>query len=185
MTPRSKTLRRWALALLAVVTVAGCSKDNEVDASKNTAGGLGNQCSGLGDPSCGTSGVCVLGYCRLGCLTDGECEQGALCVGDREPYGCQLPDELSCDEEHPCNVGLACGIDGKCRLSCDETSDCPRNEHQCIARTCVSRSEAGADSTWFSCQTGALQCEGDAVWGCNVNAPGYALVPNQVLRGAV
>ena len=97
------------VALLAPFTVClafSCSKDNVVDAGNNASSGVGAQCAGPGDPACGTGGVCVLGYCRLGCTSDGACPQGALCLGDVEPYGCSLSDELSCSDVKPCKTPL-------------------------------------------------------------------------------
>lgn len=171
-----RTLSFWVLGLLAVVV--GCSKDNEIDASQNTAGGIGTQCSGPDDRACGTNGVCALGYCRFGCLTDGECEQGALCIGDGPPYGCQLPQDIGCSEENPCTMGLVCGLDGLCRMPCNLSTKCPRNEQTCIATTCVSGSEQDADRTWFNCftpggPTSVVGCDGlETMFSCNVAGAG-------------
>lgn len=141
---------------LLLATSLGCSKENTVDASTHVEGAIGLQCSDNDD--CGTSGVCALGYCRLGCLTDAECPQGALCIGDVPPYGCQLPQDVGCnDADQKCQPGLVCGIDGNCRMPCSTDSQCPRNEHACIAGTCVGRSEAGAEA-WFLCTAGQLGC---------------------------
>ena len=171
----TRTLSFWMLGLLAVVV--GCSKDNEVDASKNTAGGIGTQCSGPDDPACGTNGVCALGYCRIGCLTDGECEQGALCIGDGPPYGCQLPQDIGCSEDNPCTMGLVCGLDGLCRTPCNLSTRCPRNEQQCIEGACYGIAEDGS-SKW-ACEgspTGAYGCNGATLRVCNVGALGWVSI---------
>lgn len=136
--------------VLGLGVLSACSKDNEIDASQSTEIDVGKQCDGPNDPGCGVGGVCVLGVCRLGCTTDSECPQGALCIGDRAPFGCSIPSELACSSSQPCSPPLACGIDGKCRFACQVTGDCPRNEHECKATTCVSHNEvhAGANPTW-------------------------------------
>jgi hypothetical protein len=162
--------------------VWACSKDNEIDASGGTATAIGNQCSGPDDPACGTSGVCVLGWCRIGCLTDGECPQGGLCIGDVLPYGCSLEEELACSSDQPCEPGLRCGVDGKCRLPCTVDSDCPRNDHACVAATCVSHSESNADQTWFACYnpggpTTVVMCDSTSIVSCNVAAAGVSSRP--------
>lgn len=60
-------------------------------------------------------------------------------------------------------------------MDCAATSDCPRNEQECRAGTCVSHNEAHADDTWFSCEDGFRDCKNGDAWGCNILAPGYAL----------
>lgn len=170
---------RWiACGLTAWVLVVGCSKENQVDSSKHNATGVGAQCSGAGDPGCGTQGVCVLGYCRIGCNTDSECPQGALCLGAAPPFGCSLSAELACDEQ-PCTPPLACGIDNKCRFPCKADTNCARNEHRCESGACVSLSEPGADLTWFSCEINGrdwfVRCTEDfaALSECNKSQPGW------------
>jgi hypothetical protein len=183
---------RGASILGVVVCVAflfACDKENVVDASTTAA--IGAQCSGPGDPGCGTTGACVLGFCRHGCNTDSECAQGALCLGSQPPYGCSLQSELGCKNSSPCAAPLACGIDGKCRFPCTTDADCPRNEHVCLAKTCVSRSEPNAESTWLSCnrQIGtALVRDGvfcdltdmshTKLLVCNVTEPGWVVASN-------
>lgn len=154
---------RWTVLLCAMLVLgaAGCSTSNEVDQSAtNPAGGeVGSQCAG--DDSCGVGARCVLGYCRAGCTNDIECPPGALCVGTAAPFGCLLPQELDCSTEADCAGGLTCGIDGKCRLPCGIDSDCSRNEHVCIAETCVGENEPGAEHTWFACLEGQRFCRAE------------------------
>ncbi len=176
---------RWWTMFLAPLLLVACSKENEVTSTNPGAEGVGAQCSGASDPGCGTAGVCVLGYCRHGCITDGECPQGALCLGDAPPYGCSLPDELACSKTDPCKSPLTCGVDGKCRFGCKKDSDCPRSEHMCLAGTCVSRTEPGADQTWLACSgeasvvwSTAVRCriangKRVALEVCNTLAPGW------------
>jgi len=65
-------------------------------------------------------------------------------------------------------------------------ADCPRNEHLCLAGTCVSRTEPGADQTWLACSgkasvvwSTAVRCKiADnakrvALEVCNTLAPGW------------
>lgn len=133
--------------------VLACSKENNIT-TNNAA--LGQQCDAADD--CGPSAVCVLGLCRQGCTNDGACPQGTLCVGDRAPLGCTTAEEGACSSAKPCPTGLACGIDGRCRNACAARVDCPRNEQDCVAGTCVSRSEPDAEKTWFACQEGDEAC---------------------------
>ena len=163
----------YAAGVLLGVMVAGCSKENKIDASTTLE--VGKQSEGAGDPGCGVGGVCALGVCRQGCTTDAECPQGALCIGDRAPFGCSTPSELACSTSQPCKEPMKCGVDGKCRIGCAGTSDCPRNEQECRATTCVSHNEIHADATWFSCEDGKRTCENGEAWGCNVLEPGHAL----------
>lgn len=166
---------KYALAALLVL-LPGCDKQNVV--TQETAGdGLGAQCSGADDQGCGVGAVCALGYCRSGCTTDAECPTGAICVGSRPPFGCTLPEESACATDDDCPDGLVCGVDDRCRHPCGSEGDCPRNEHACVTGTCVSRAEQGAEETWFSCTTGATQCDlsGEAprsILVCNMGGPG-------------
>lgn len=175
------------LVLGALLAVGACSKENTIQQTAGGAG-VGAQCSGPGDKGCGVSAVCVLGFCRAGCTTDAECEKGALCVGNQVPYGCTLSSENSCTTSSDCVAGLQCGIDGRCRHGCTTENDCPRNEHSCIAGTCVSASEQGAQGTWFACEEGARSCGGttseglepgggggSVLWTCNTKGPGWQL----------
>jgi hypothetical protein len=156
--------RRGAVTFAMVLFALGCSKETSVDAGGDD-GEIGAQCGEPDDPGCGVAAVCVLGYCRHGCTTDGECPQGALCLGSQPPYGCSLAKELSCSTPaQPCDTPLKCGVDGKCRFPCEENANCPRNEHLCLAGTCVSRSEPGVDETWLTCAPSHL----DEVWSTGV-----------------
>ncbi|MBX3184885.1 MAG: DUF1566 domain-containing protein [Polyangiaceae bacterium] len=160
-----------AILALASLSAGGCSKDNNVSQSNQVD--VGKQCDGPEDTGCGPGGVCVLGVCRHGCSTDAECAQGALCLGDRRPYGCSLPSELACSSHQPCRNSLACAPDGKCRMPCSATAQCPRNEHACIANVCVSDSEENF-SEWQSCEGGAVRCEGEVVMACHDSRVGWA-----------
>jgi hypothetical protein len=161
------------LAFAQIASMAACNKANTVDASTDVLG-IGQQCAGPNDKACGVNAVCVLGYCRSGCTTDAECSRGALCLGDRVPFGCSLPSDLACSSSQPCANGLVCGLDGKCRMPCTASADCARNEHECIAGTCVSKGELDVMQTWFSCKTGDKRCTGAKIESCNVSAPGFA-----------
>src|SRR5688572_5016558 len=157
-------------AVWITILGAACEKTNNVDQS--VTADVGDQCGGPGDPGCGVGAVCALGYCRHGCTTDAECPQGAICIGDMPPYGCSLPAEIACLSSQPCAAtGLACGIDGVCRLPCETDSDCSRNEHRCIAGSCVSQGER--DFATWGCETGTNRCEGPSFQECNVTAPGW------------
>ncbi len=185
----SRVLGSLALAVAFVLFVASC-KQNNVDASSVTTLGIGQQCLGAEDEGCGVGAVCALGYCRSGCTTDAECPQGALCVGDRAPYGCTLPPELACSSTQPCAAPLTCGLDGKCRNGCRVSSDCIRNEQACIAGACVSASDP--DKRWSDCAVGESACGAQAVAGlrcsgvsdracnelfvCHRGAPGWSSV---------
>ncbi|MBX3182198.1 MAG: DUF1566 domain-containing protein [Polyangiaceae bacterium] len=161
------------LFALGALSAGGCSKDNHVSQSIQVE--VGKQCSGPEDTGCGPGGVCVMGFCRHGCATDAECPQGALCLGDRKPYGCSLPSEMACSSHQPCSTSLACAPDGKCRMPCSATAQCPRNEHTCIANVCVSSSESNF-SDWESCAAGDTYCEGDVVMACHVSRVGWGEV---------
>lgn len=182
-----KPFRVWTLVGLGLLVVpGGCSKDNEIDASTNIVGAVGNQCSAPDDPACGAWAVCVLGWCRLGCTTDAECAHGALCIGDAPPFGCQLPQDAVCGAEQPCKAPLYCGLDHTCRMPCKESKDCPRNEQECHAGVCVGDSEKGeAAKQYRSCTDGDTRCGSDSapcgggdceIQGCNSVAPGWAAV---------
>jgi hypothetical protein len=177
--------RSLVYGLLAISLLA-CSKDNSIDATQNVTPGIGLQCTGAGDPACGTTGVCALGYCRIGCGTDAECPQGALCIGDVYPYGCQLPQDAECnDTDKKCSAPLVCGLDRTCRMGCVVSGDCPRNEHVCRAGVCVGESEKGeAAVAYLSCEDGERRCGTTGatctsgvceVQVCNVLAPGWAV----------
>lgn len=175
--------------VVAIAVAQGCSKENTVDASQHS-NSVGQQCTGPGDQGCGVAAVCALGFCRLGCTTDSECPQGALCVGDHPPFGCSLPSELACSSSQPCSAPLTCGLDGKCRWPCQVREDCPRNEHQCIAHVCVAPDDP--NPKWFECSEGQTTCgneiTGEAFdplgglcpesarerWQCNVSMPGWS-----------
>jgi len=165
-------------ATIAIVAASagGCSRTNNVDQS--TELDVGQQCSGPDDKGCGQGAVCALGFCRLGCTTDAACPQGAICVGDQAPFGCSLPAELACSSSQPCaSSALECGIDGVCRLPCKADADCSRNEHHCIAGSCVGDGER-AYPTWSACAVGATRCDGTSFQECNVSAPGWVEAAN-------
>jgi len=165
-------------ATIAIVaaSAAGCSRTNNVDQS--TELDVGQQCSGPDDKGCGQGAVCALGFCRLGCTTDAACPQGAICVGDQAPFGCSLPAELACSSSQPCaSSALECGIDGVCRLPCKADADCSRNEHHCIAGSCVGDGERSYP-TWSACAVGATRCDGTSFQECNVSAPGWVETAN-------
>lgn len=167
----------FLLALLGLGCVSACSKDNEVDASDNVNPGVGLQCSAAGDPACGTTGVCVLGYCRLGCATDGECPQGALCIGDMPPFGCQLQQDMHCGGNQKCEAPLVCGMDNTCRIGCSKSDACPRNDQICVEGACYGKLETGA-SAW-NCDgsnQGAFQCFGSSLKVCDVGGLGWIAV---------
>ena len=172
------------MVMLLALAASACSKENTVDASTHVESGIGAQCSAKDDPACGVAAVCALGWCRSGCTTDAECPQGALCVGDTPPFGCQLPQDAVCSSAQPCKAPLVCGLDKTCRMPCKVSKDCPRNDQECYAGVCVGDSEKGeAAVSYHSCEDGALRCSGDdpaecgigpcAVEACNVTAPGW------------
>jgi len=165
------------VGVAAVFTALGaCSKTNNVDQS--TALAVGEQCGRPDDPGCGPGAVCALGFCRHGCTTDAECAQGAICIGDMPPFGCSLPAEIACSSSQPCEAeALSCGIDGVCRLPCEQDADCSRNEHHCIAGSCVGEGERGFE-TWAGCETGSVQCSESSFQECNVTAPGWVEAKN-------
>ena len=173
---------RLGIALVLAAGASGCSKENTVDASTQVEGAIGLQCSENDD--CGTSGVCALGYCRLGCATDAECPQGALCIGDAPPYGCQLPQDAVCSSAQPCKAPLVCGLDKTCRMPCKVSKDCPRNDQECYAGVCVGDAEKSeAAAAYRSCTDGSRRCSdptcegsGCSVEGCNEAAPGWQVV---------
>ncbi|HQP34687.1 MAG TPA: hypothetical protein PLI95_05900 [Polyangiaceae bacterium] len=175
----------WMTFLLLPVAVGACSKENAVEADAVTGEGVGAQCSGSDDRGCGVAAVCVMGFCRTGCTNDAECPQGTLCLGESPPYGCSLPSELSCKQTgQSCRPPLTCGIDGRCRFGCKKDADCPRNEHVCLADTCVSKSEPGSEETWFACIKGgppvstAVRCSHPdyQLQVCNTREPGWVTV---------
>jgi hypothetical protein len=165
MNVRSMPLKPFSVAFLvlfsgALALTPGCSKSNNVDQSTDVQNGS-DQCSGADDTGCGVGSVCVLGSCRHGCTNDAECPRGSICIGDRAPFGCTTSEEGACSDANDCPKGLTCGIDKVCRHACEASRDCPRNEQDCVAGTCVSHSEPDAEETWFSCSEGEEACVND------------------------
>jgi hypothetical protein len=118
-------------------------------------GGLGMPCTVASD--CESDLTCTLGACRTGCRTDADCPRGVLCSGTTPPYGCSLPAELECASAADCPTSLVCGPDGKCRVGCEVSDDCPRNDHGCRTGTCVGNDDP--DRRWFECDDGETVCE--------------------------
>lgn len=114
----------------SALTAPACSKKNEV----SLAGAeIGSSCSA--PDACGGGASCVFGKCRLECNADIECMGGALCLGTG-PFGCSLAFELACSSGQPCDNGLTCGSDGKCRMPCATDPDCKLNGHACSSEGC-------------------------------------------------
>jgi hypothetical protein len=114
------------------------------------------QCESVDE--CGVAQVCVLSACRESCRTDSDCARGHLCSGETEPFGCSLDDEVSCASNAECPPPLGCAADSKCRSTCVEDHDCPRNDQRCRSRVCVSVDDP--DPRWFDCEDGEIVCEG-------------------------
>ncbi len=102
-------------------------------------GDLGAPCAAASE--CDSALACALDACRTTCRTDADCPRGSLCSGTAPPYGCSLPEELACASETDCPAPLTCGPDSKCRVACDVSDDCPRNDHECRTHVCVSRDD--------------------------------------------
>jgi hypothetical protein len=118
-------------------------------------GGLGTPCTVASD--CESELTCTLGACRTDCRNDADCPRGLLCSGTTPPYGCSLPAELECASVADCPTPLVCGPDGKCRVGCEVSDDCPRNDHGCRTGTCVGNDDP--DRRWFECDDGETVCE--------------------------
>jgi hypothetical protein len=130
-------------------------------AAGGTSGSVGASCTTMGAgglllPRCPSTLGCTLGACRTDCRTDADCPRGSLCSGSMPPYGCSLPAEDSCKSSSDCPSPLVCAPDSKCRLGCEVSDDCPRNDHDCRTGVCVSR--ADSDPRWFDCDDGETVC---------------------------
>jgi hypothetical protein len=106
---------------------------------------------------CNSGLICTLDACRTDCRTDADCPRGSLCSGVAPPYGCSAPQELACASDADCPAPLTCGPDNKCRVACEVSDDCPRNDHECRTGVCVSHDDP--DSRWFECDDGETVCE--------------------------
>lgn len=162
-------MRDWfggaALVLGVAFELLACGKSSalvEETGGSAGAGGTSSIPDGLGAP-CTTGGECssglncTLGSCRTDCRTDADCPRGSLCSGTTQPYGCSLPSELDCESSRDCPELLTCGPDAKCRVGCDVSDDCPRNDHVCRTGVCVSNDDP--DERWFACEDGETVCE--------------------------
>jgi hypothetical protein len=123
-------------------------------AAGGTSGSVGASCTTMGD--CPSTLGCTLGACRTDCRTDADCPRGSLCSGSTPPYGCSLPGEDSCTSSNDCPAPLVCAPDSKCRVGCEASDDCPRNDHECRTGVCVS--QADPDPRWFECDDGETVC---------------------------
>ena len=105
-------------------------------------------------------------------------------MGDRAPFGCSLPSELSCSSAKPCeSPALSCSLDGVCRKPCQGANDCPRNEHECILGACVTKNDPGwqtlKDAALAMCgETTSERCEGSSYQKCEAGAAGWREIAN-------
>jgi hypothetical protein len=154
---------RVALALGVSLAFAACGRSSRnIEPLPEQAGGAPADPGGVGTPcrvarDCDSDLTCTLGACRTACRTDTDCPRGSLCSGAAAPYGCSLPAELECASAEDCPAPLVCGPDNKCRVGCEVSDDCPRNDHGCRTGTCVGNDDP--DPRWFECDDGETVCE--------------------------
>jgi hypothetical protein len=140
-------------------TATGGTATGGTDAADGGAtanpGDVGEPCTIASD--CSSDLSCTLGSCRVECRTDADCPRGSLCSGATQPYGCSLPAELECASSSDCPAPLVCAPDSKCRVGCEVSDDCPRNDHKCRTGACVGNDDP--DLRWFECEDGETVCE--------------------------
>jgi hypothetical protein len=134
---------------------AMCGAGASATGGNEDADGGGEPCTTASE--CGPDLTCALGACRTECRTDADCPRGVLCSGTEPPYGCALPKELDCACPSDCPAPLVCARDGKCRVGCEGSDDCPRNDHTCRTGVCVGDDDP--DGRWFECEDGETVCE--------------------------
>lgn len=135
------------------LVLAACAKSS--DPGDAAPGDIGAPCATTTE--CTSGLTCTLGLCRADCRTDADCPRGSLCLGTTQPYGCSLPEELDCGSSTDCPAPLVCGPDSKCRVGCEVSDDCPRNDHSCRTLVCVGNDDP--DPRWFECEDGETVCE--------------------------
>lgn len=105
-----------------------------------------------GDAECPVGEICsdATRTCAGGCLEDGQCLSGTVCVGGR----CVPP----CDGPEDCTAPAICD-GGKCKVpgACDAPADCPDKETYCsrVTGQCEPGCQVDAD-----CKDAAKICEG-------------------------
>lgn len=120
---------------LGCVTDAGCPQGFaclgvEGEAVKQCVARSG-ACEDLGlcqdDRECPVGQICseTTRACAPGCVEDGQCQSGQVCVGGR----CGPP----CSGDGDCTPPAVCEAGGKCRIpgACSEPNDCPEPETYC------------------------------------------------------
>ncbi len=136
--------------------------------------GLGKQCVARSG-SCGELGLCdsdrdcpagtICGdatkTCGPGCVEDGQCQSGTVCVAGR----CVPP----CDDNADCTAPATC-TNGKCKVpgACELPADCPAPETYCdrVSGSCVPGCLVDPD-----CKDAAKRCDDGACVdkGCEHN----------------
>lgn len=71
--------------------------------------------------ACASGLVCAAGQCRVQCLVDEQCSQGA-CLDFSQAKGCSLPPEIGCTTA-ACPKGMGCSADGICRPATENVCD--------------------------------------------------------------
>ncbi len=134
--------RRVAPAIAAIALLAACAR--------TPAFHPGNAC--VRNTDCAAPLVCRLGYCRVACRTDRDCDPGLQCVLDDHMLGsCQLQTETNCTLSSDCRDPLVCRF-GQCTNECMDDRDClPGN---------VCAQEDG----------GALGCRPESTMQCTLNS---------------
>ncbi len=168
----TRTLSRHVTAALAGVGVAGCvllDGPNHDDQAEATPTLRERDSCGPDTLECEVGSVCAWGFCRKFCTlyAPGVCET-QTCISS----ACRYRGEDDCLNGDVCPEGLACGLDGLCRIPCTSASDCPVEQTQCLAGVCVNEGEAGIDDTWFECEDGERRCDGNLLVGCNTTRLG-------------
>lgn len=136
MDQRENRVLRFVIAL-AIACVASCAKENNVTQSTDVSG-VGNPC-GADKAPCLAGTTCILGFCRLPCDHDDDCEGDSVCIGD-DAFGCSATHELACSSSQKCTAPLACdpnGAVGACRNACSTAADCKLPNYDCVGSVCV------------------------------------------------
>lgn len=142
------------MTVLLLLSVAGCSKENTINATTTNNYSQAVVCEGppVDNAMCETAqnappgALCVYGACRQPCTSDAECEAlvpGTVCLPTAGGSGCRLPDEAACGTGKPvCRGGLLC-IDGACRAPCID-GECILEGLSCVGGACLGRALGSA-----------------------------------------
>jgi len=128
---------------------------------------------------CGADGIC-----REGCLKDGHCKRGEICVNKTCVAGCRSDKDCKtneicinekcvpaeCTEDEDCGAGMLC-IDKQCKKSCTADSQCGSGQI-CYEGSCIKGCRSDSD-----CQGGQVCYNLECYKRCNDDSecPSYMI----------